>query len=188
MTPTSKNVSRMEFEAWPQPDSTRRRLPGLSPLGPLWQFAGALCSDSFGSAAASNDSVASAWFSVAVMHCTERTVSRPQACAPAPPPTHPCVPSILTLRTLLLVCLLHRVGKPGTKRDVDGNEVPQKRSKAAAAAGGDAMDVSLPSASLSAPARPGERVWHSDEHTVFVKGMGFQVMGKAVVQEGLEWR
>jgi hypothetical protein len=71
---------------------------------------------------------------------------------------------------------------------VDGNEVPQKRSKAAAAAGGDAMDVSLPSASLSAPARPGERVWHSDEHTVFVKGMGFQVMGKAVVQEGLEWR
>jgi hypothetical protein len=68
-------------------------------------------------------------------------------------------------------------GKPGTKRDLDGNEVPQKRSKAAAAAGGggDAMDVSLPSPTLSAPARQGERVWHSDEHTVFVKGMGYQV-------------
>jgi hypothetical protein len=69
-------------------------------------------------------------------------------------------------------------GRPGTKRDLDGNEVPQKRSRAAAAAaggGGDAMDVSLPSPSLSAPARPGERVWHSDEHTVFVKGMGFVV-------------
>lgn len=37
------------------------------------------------------------------------------------------------------------------------------------------MDVSLPSPSLSAPARPGERVWHTDEHTVFVKGMGFVV-------------
>lgn len=75
--------------------------------------------------------------------------------------------------------LIHPAGKPGKKRDVDGNEVPQKRSKAAeaAAAGGegDAMDVSLPSPTLSAPARPGERVWHSDEHTVFVKGMGFQV-------------
>lgn len=37
------------------------------------------------------------------------------------------------------------------------------------------MEVALPSPSLSAPARPGERVWHNDEHTVFVRGMGFQV-------------
>lgn len=69
-------------------------------------------------------------------------------------------------------------GKPGTKRDLDGNEMPQKRGRAAAAAGGDGqadMEVSLPSPSLSAPARAGERVWHSDEHTVFIKGLGFQV-------------
>lgn len=67
-------------------------------------------------------------------------------------------------------------GKPGTKRDLDGNEVPQKRSKAAAAGGGgDAMDVSLPSPTVSAPARQGERSWHNEEHTVFVKGMGYQV-------------
>jgi hypothetical protein len=76
---------------------------------------------------------------------------------------------------LSMVLLL--AGKPGTKRDLDGNAVPQKRSKATAAVGGggDAMDVSLPSPTLSAPARQGERVWHSDEHTVFVKGMGYQV-------------
>jgi hypothetical protein len=78
----------------------------------------------------------------------------------------------------LSFCVLS-AGKPGTKRDLDGNEMPQKRGRAAAAAaGGDGqadMDVLLPSPSLSAPARQGERVWHSDEHTVFVKGMGFQV-------------
>jgi hypothetical protein len=82
--------------------------------------------------------------------------------------------------TYFVCCVLLPAGKPGTKRDLDGNEMPQKRGRAAAAAagGGDGqadMDVSLPSPSLSVPARAGERVWHRDEHTVFVKGMGFQV-------------
>lgn len=86
----------------------------------------------------------------------------------------------------LRVCcglLLLVTGKPGTKRDHDGNTVQpaaggqstpsSKRSKAKEAQDANMTDAGVEAA--AAAGAPGERPHYTDEHTVFVKGLGFDV-------------
>jgi hypothetical protein len=80
-------------------------------------------------------------------------------------------------------------GKPGTKRDAgddaaaaaadaaedgDGPTAPNKRSKARQAEDADMTDPGLQAAAAAA-APAGDWPHYDDEHTVFVKGLGFDV-------------
>jgi hypothetical protein len=81
-------------------------------------------------------------------------------------------------------------GKPGTKREAgddaaaaaaaadedDSTTAPNKRSKARQAEDADMTDAGLQAAAAAAAAAgAGERPHYTDEHTVFVKGLGFDV-------------
>jgi RNA recognition motif-containing protein len=80
-------------------------------------------------------------------------------------------------------------GKPGTKREAgegaaetaaeaadedDSSTAPNKRSKARQQEDADMTDAGLQAAAAAAAAA-GDRPHYTDEHTVFVKGLGFDV-------------
>jgi hypothetical protein len=90
MTPTSKNVSRMAFEAYGRsqtaPGGVCQASRLLAPYGSLLKHC--VVTD-LGLRLPPMTPSLQLGSAFAVMHCTERTVSRPQAFAPPPPPLRP---------------------------------------------------------------------------------------------------